>query len=58
MKLIWKGSGTGAGYYVDLYETEDGQQVIIGSMREGDTIRKEVATAFNERPTPINPPPE
>jgi hypothetical protein len=43
LKLKWKASGKGAGYYIDMYETEDGKQVIIGSEFSADTVRQEIA---------------
>lgn len=49
MKLTWVGSGKGAGYYVDLYETQDGKQVIIGSIGPDDPIRGEISNAYNKR---------
>jgi hypothetical protein len=52
MKLTWMGSGTGAGYYVDLYTTQDGKQVIIGSMGPDDPIREAIADAYNKRIEP------
>lgn len=42
-KLKWIGSGKGAGYYIDLYETEDGRKVIIGTERDDPILRKEIA---------------
>lgn len=50
--LKWMGSGKGAGHYVDLYETQDGKQVIIGSIGPDDPIRKAIADAYNKRPAP------
>ncbi len=49
-KLKWCGSGTGAGYYIDLYETEDGKKVLIGSDFDTDSIRMEIASHFTEAP--------
>lgn len=47
MKLKWFGSGTGAGLYVDLYQTEDGREIVVGAYREQDKpSREDVIRAF------------
>lgn len=47
MKLRWIGSGTGAGYYVDLYQREDGRRILIGAEHEDDKpSREDVVQAF------------